>query len=453
MSTIARRLAELCLGLRFQDLPVDVVERAKDLLLDYLGVCCRGVAAESSQSALRAMRVLAGSGGRATVVGQPEGASAAWAALANGTSAHATEMDDVSSKSSLHPGVGVFPAALALAEELDAPPEALLAAVVSGYEVVMRVGNALNPASAYKRGFHPTGVAGAFGATAVASVLLGLDTDRFVNALGIAGTMASGSLEYLSGGAWTKRLNPGWASHCGIVAARLAAEGFTGPATVLEGPLGLLHGYTDEPLPAEALVGLGDSFQIMAASIKPYACCRYNHGLIDCMLMLRPLIGALEDVEEIRLGVLSGGALLVAEPLEAKRRPANVVDAQFSAPFAAAVALAYGRAGLPEYSQTNIESPLVRSLMGRSVCYTDPALDAVYPEEWPAAASIRLRSGELLEARQPFPLGEPQNPVSREALAVKFRELVGSDWADEALRRVYALPAGSVSSLMELFRR
>src|SRR5205085_2278817 len=162
-------------------------------------------------------------------------------------------------------------------------------------------------------------------------------------ALGIAGTLAAGSLEYLSSGAWTKRLNAGWAAHCGIVAARLAAHGFTGPATVVEGSLGLLRGHTDAPLPLEATDGLGDGFEILDVSIKPYACCRYNHGLIDCMLAIRHEHAfAVDDIAEIRLGVLTGGYLLVADPIEQKRRPTNVVDAQFSAPFAAALALVQG---------------------------------------------------------------------------------------------------------------
>ncbi|HEX6513048.1 MAG TPA: MmgE/PrpD family protein [Chloroflexota bacterium] len=449
--TIAQELAEFCASLRFQQLPADVVARAKDLLLDYLSVGYGGARADSSQAALHAARAL-GEPGRATLFGQPEGARAVWAALANGTAAHALEMDDVSSKSSLHPGVGVFPAALALAEELHASPEALLTAVVAGYEVVMRVGNALNPASAYQRGFHPTGVAGAFGATAACATLLALDPKRFTNALGIAGTMASGSLEYLTGGAWTKRLNAGWASHCGIVAAQLAAAGFTGPATALEGPLGLLHAYTDQPLPKEAVHGLGTNYQIMRASIKPYACCRYNHGPIDCILELRPAVADLESIEEIRLGILSGGYVLVAEPLEAKQRPRNVVDAQFSAPFAAAVALVHGRAGLPEYTQANIEDPHIHALMERTVCYRDPELDAVYPGQWPAAASIRLSSGAVLEARQPHPLGEPENPIPPQALEAKFRQLVAAGWADEAISRLRALPAGSIAELLEPFR-
>ena len=198
-----------------------------------------------------------GGQGRASLIGVERATSAVWAALANGTAAHAIEMDDVTTESSLHPGVAVIPAALALAEELDSSPTALLEAVVAGYEVTMRVGNALNPASAYARGFHPTGVAGTFGAAMAACRLLGLDVERSTHALGIAGTLTSGSLEYLSDGAWTKRLNPGWAGHAGITAALLARAGFTGPASVFEGRLGVLHAFTDAPRPERLLADLG----------------------------------------------------------------------------------------------------------------------------------------------------------------------------------------------------
>ncbi len=264
--------------------------------------------------------------------------------------------------------------------------------------------------------------------------------------------MASGSLEYLRGGAWTKRLNAGWAAHCGVVAARLATEGFTGPATAIEGPLGLLHAYSDEPNANEAIAGLVESYQVMRVSIKPYACCRYNHGPIDCMLQLRRSVSDLDAIEDIRLGVLSGGYLLVADPIDQKRQPHNVVDAQFSAPFAAAVALVHGQAGLPQYTQATVDDSRIRSLMARVTCYTDPELDAVYPDQWPAAASIRLRSGAVLEAHQPYPLGEPENPLSTEALTAKFRQMVDVPWADEAIERIRALPAGSVPGVLALFR-
>lgn len=453
MGTVAEQLSAFCAGVQFQQLPQPVIERTKDLLLDHLGVCYRGMQTESSQATLRAVRALAGTG-RATVAGQAVGAPAAWAALVNGTAAHALEMDDVSSSSSLHPGVAVFPAVLALAEELGATPKDAIVAAVVGYEVVMRVGSALNPASAYQRGFHPTGVAGALGAAMASAAMLRLDERERTNALGIAGTMAAGSLEYLSGGAWTKRLNAGWAAHCGVVAARLAAEGFIGPSSAIEGPLGLLRGHSDEPRVQQATLGLGDTYQVLNVSVKPYACCRYNHGLIDCILRLaREHHFRTDDIAEIYLGVLSGGRLLVADPIERKRAPDNVVDAQFSAPFAAAIALVHGKAGFNDYTQANVDDPEVRSIMAKVHCYTDPELDAAYPDRWPAAAAIRLNDGRWVETRQPYPLGEPENPLDRAALAEKFRQMIAKPFMEEVIGCVEMLPGGAIADLMGLLRR
>src|SRR5438876_6975643 len=255
--TAAATLAEFCAGLRWVDLDTAVRARTVELLLDLIGVALAGSRQPSSPPAAD-LAIKLGGAGKASIIGTRLQTSAVWAALANGTAAHAVELDDVTTESSLHPGVAVIPAALALAEDLDASPSALLEAIVAGYEVTMRVGNALNPASAYARGFHPTGVAGVFGATVAAGRLLALNAEALTRALGIAGTMASGSLEYLADGAWTKRLNPGWAGHAGITAARLAQAGFTGPATVFEGRLGVLHAYTDAPNPERLLDGLGE---------------------------------------------------------------------------------------------------------------------------------------------------------------------------------------------------
>jgi 2-methylcitrate dehydratase PrpD len=416
-------------------------------------------------------------------------------------------MDDVTTESSLHPGAAVIPAALAVAEELaeraagaiatpsagdargasgpsskDVPPPLadtigvrVLEAIAAGYEVTMRVGNALGAASAYSRGFHPTGVAGVFGAAVAAGKLRGLDADGLERAIGIAGTMASGSLEYLADGSWTKRLNPGWAAHAGIVAAGLAEAGFMGPATALDGEHGVLRGYTDAPDPerltegldelaraggAAAGAGSGGELQLMRVSIKPYGCCRYSHGLIDAVLALRrehfapggqgraaerKEIGAdaaadltLDDVERIRLGVLSGGWSLIAEGIERKRDPRNVVDAQFSAPYAAAVALVHGRAGLAEFTPGSMADPRVRALMSRMECFRDPSLDAEYPRRWPALVEIRLRDGRVLRKRIDHALGEPENPVPRDALVDRFVEMVAARLDPPAARAVAA---------------
>ncbi|MBV9169249.1 MAG: MmgE/PrpD family protein [Chloroflexi bacterium] len=436
--TAAGELATFCGSLRWAELDEAVRQRTRELLLDLLGVTLGGSRVESS-SGPRELAQGAGDG-QATLIGTRQTSSADWAALANGTAAHALELDDVTTESSLHPGVAIIPAALGLAEELDASPAAMLEAIVAGYEVTMRVGNALNPASAYARGFHPTGVAGAFGAAMAAGRLLDLDDERLTHALGIAGTLASGSLEYLSNGAWTKRLNAGWAAHAGIVAARLAGAGFTGPSTVFEGRLGALHAYTDEPYVERLVEDLGRPLQVMRVSIKPYACCRYNHGLIDCMLSLRGSFG-LDDVERIRLGVLSGGALLVADPIEQKRAPANVVDAQFSAPYASAVALVYGSGSLESYSTEKVADPRVRRLMSVTDCYRDASLDAVYPRQWPAAAEVVLRDGRRFSTRVEYALGEPENPVPLDALMSKFISLAGRDDAEALADRILHVDA------------
>ncbi|HEX4743733.1 MAG TPA: MmgE/PrpD family protein [Candidatus Limnocylindria bacterium] len=418
----ASELASFCADLRWDRLPAGARERTKELVLDLVGVAMRGSAAGSSRAVQEF--VATQPGGSATVIGTGRRSGAPWAALANGTGAHATELDDVTRESSLHPGVAVIPAALAVAQERSAAPIAFLEAVVAGYEVTMRVGNALGPASAYARGFHPTGVAGVFGAAVAAGRLAGLDAEGLTRCIGIAGTMASGSIEYVADGSWTKRLNAGWAAHAGIVAAGLAASGFTGPATALDGRSGVLTGYTDAPLPELLTQDLGRPLQVMKVTIKPYACCRYTHPLIDAILALRrehrieP-----DDVERVRLGVLSGGALLIADPIERKREPENIVDAQFSAPFGAAVALVFGKAGLAEHSEDALADPRVRALMPRTDCVRDTALDASYPGKWEGWAELALRDGRTVRQHVEFALGEPENPVSREALVERFVEL------------------------------
>ena len=442
-ATAAARLAEFCARLRWAELGSDVQDRTRELLLDLVGVALAGSRQPSSPPAARVALDLGGQGA-ASVIGTHQTTAAVWAALANGTAAHAVELDDVTTESSLHPGVAVIPAALALAQELDAAPARMLEAIVAGYEVTMRVGNALNPASAYARGFHPTGVAGVFGATMAAAHLIGLDLQAVTNALGVAGTLASGSLEYLADGAWTKRLNPGWAGHAGITAARLAQAGFSGPASVFEGRLGVLHAYSDAAFPQRLLADLGQPLQVMRVSIKPYACCRYNHGLIDCVLQLaREHRIEPADVERVRLGVLSGGALLVADPIEHKRNPQGVVDAQFSAPYAAAVALVYGTGGIDAYTPDKLADSTVRQIMSRTECYRDPSLDASYPRQWPAAAEIHLRDGRALATRVEFATGEPENPVPRPALIDKFVSLAAESISEPAAlaRRILAIDA------------
>jgi len=447
----AATLASFCAQIDWQRIPEPARERAAELVLDLMGVAVRGSSAASSRPVQEMIREQPA--GAATVLGTDLRSTAPWAALANGAAAHATEMDDVTTESSLHPGAAVVPAALALGEERGVSGAAVIAAVVAGYEVTIRIGNALGAASSYARGFHPTGVAGVFGAAVASGKLLGLDADGLTRAIGIAGTLASGSLEYLADGSWTKRLNPAWAAHGGIVAATLARARFTGPATALDGAHGLLRGYTDAPDPTRLTEELGErELEVMRVSIKPYGCCRYAHGIIDAVLALRREYALRpEDVAELRLGVLSGGWSLIAEPDERVRAPRNIVDAQFSAPYAAAVALSLGRAGLAEFSDTTLADPVIRALAGRATCYRDASLDAEYPKAWPAAVEIRLNDGRIVRKWIARALGEPENPVPRDALVERFVEMV-AERVDSSRARVVAERILSLGNARDLDR-
>ena len=420
---ITRALSAFAADLSYEDLPPEVVDWAKYLCLDFAGVTLNGSTTDSAKALVSALESV-GRAGPSTVIGTGQRVLPEYAAMANGTAFHSIEMDDVNNEACLHPGVTAFPTALAMADVAQVSGKEFISAVVAGYDVIVRLGRALKGAEHYARGFHPTGTCGAFGAAAVAGRLLGLQGDSFVHALGIAGSQTSGSMEYLAQGAWTKRLHPGWASHSGIWAALLARSGFTGPTTILEGRDGFLQAYSGDPDPSLVLKDLGQEYLITRTSIKPHACCRFKQGPIDCLLDLKRTYGIDPmDVAEVRVGVLSAGMKLVADPIEAKRNPVSVVDMQFSMPFGAAVALTHGRASLEEYQAGMPENPQVKHIMERVKCVTDPKLDAQFPQRFAAWAEVDTTDGRTLRSELEYPKGDPENPVTWDEMKEKFRLL------------------------------
>ena len=420
---ITQILAKFASNVNYEDLPPDVVDRAKYFCLDFAGVTLNGSTTDSAKAVVKALDDV-GRSGPSTIVGTNKQALPEYAAMANGTAFHSIEMDDVNNEASLHPGVVAFPTALAMADIAPVTGKDFISAVVAGYDVIIRLGRALKPKEHYGRGFHPTGTCGAFGGAAVAARLLGLQGDDYTHALGIAGSQAAGSMEYLAQGAWTKRLHPGWSAHSGIWAALLARAGYSGPTTILEGRDGFLNAYSGDPDPSLVLKDLGEEYQVTRTGVKPHACCRYNQGPIDCLLEIgKSNDFQAMDIEEVKIGVLSQGMRLVAEPVEAKRNPKSVVDMQFSMPFAAAVALSYGSASLNESAIGIPDRPEVRHIMDRVQCVTDPKLDAQTPKLFPAWAEVRTSNGRTMRSELTYPKGDPENPVTWDEMRTKFNLL------------------------------
>ena len=438
-------LAAWVTDLRFSDIDAPTVAYAKELLLDHLGCATRGGTVDTADAVARMLAAIGADEGPAlTAVVAKSPLRPEWAAFANGVHAHSIELDDTHSASSSHPAVVTIPAALATAELQAASGEELLTAIVAGYEVVGRLGRALDPQKVYARGFPPTGVIGPFAAAAVTAKLLGLSARELAHAFGIAASQAAGRLEFFSDGAWTKRFHPGWASHSGYLAARLAQAGFTGPLLAFEGRDGVLSGYGAADRSALSTADLGAPFELSQTSVKPYACCRYNQGPIDLAIALASEhdLGP-EDIARVRVGVVSQAIPIVVEPVERKLSPANDVDAQFSLPYAIGLGIVMRKATLDEYAEPTLSSPAVRAVAAKVVAEVRPDFDARFPALWPAEVEIETVDGRTLRMQTDFPKGDPENRLSPEAMSAKFRSLAGAVLSDGELDAV----EGAVSAI------
>jgi 2-methylcitrate dehydratase PrpD len=420
MSTAA--LAERYATLSFDELPGPVVDRSHAAVLDFLGCMVAGSQLPSATAVDGLTPQLGGSGDSMTVTGGrvlPQ-----WASLVNAVCAHGVELDDTDNSASLHPGNVVIPAVLAVAESIGATGAQATTAIVAGYDAMIRIGRAATPQAQYERGFHPTATCGVFGAAVAAGSLLGLGPQEMSWALGIAGSFASGSIEYLDNGAWTKPLQVGSAVQAGVLAAMFASRGYVGPDTILEGRFGFLHAYAGGSEDRKLAEGLAEPFAILGVSVKAFACCRYCQAPIDGLLQLVDRDGITPDmVAAIDVGLVSAGHPIVAEPREVKLNPRNRVDAQFSLPYAMAVALAHRSASLSDFGNAALEDPDVRKLMPLVSAHVEDQLDAMYPQTWPARVTVRFSGGGAAEILLTDCRGDPSRPLTWPQLRQKFTQL------------------------------
>jgi len=446
MATYAQELADFVCKLQLKDVPEEIRRLARLSTLDSIGVILAGHQTESARIAVNLVRSYGGAPD-STIFGYEDRVPAPAAAFANGVAAHSTELDDhiAHTRSMNHPGVVTFPAAFALAEKVGASGEQLLVSAVAGYEINSRINGAVPPGFFnFQRSFHGTAICGPFGAAATASPLFGLNPDQLANAFGICGSIAAGSFEFHSTGAWTKRFHAGWASQGGITAAELALRGFTGPFTILEGNHGFFTSYAGEGnYDLEALThNLGKEFEFRFIMYKPFACAGVMHSPLTAALQLRRDYNIQPDqIETVTVKTSETLIRRFAAPRDRKVRPQTSVDGQFSLPYSMAVLLYFGRAFLEEYSEVTMRNPDVLDLSARVHCLSDPDIDRRWPQEEPSEVTVRLKDGSEYTAAVDFAKGSLADPMTEDELIGKFKSLAGMVLRKTATERIVDMVA------------
>lgn len=428
MNGTTTELAQFVAGLKIAgsdaNVPADVVERAKTLIADTIGISIRArYDADSTEAVMTAIDRLGLSGGSASVFGEPRSFTPLGAAIINGTLAHSLDFDDTHASASTHSSAPIMPAALAAAEMCGASGADVVAGVIAGYEVQLRLALALVPKDHYERGFHPTATCGVFGAAAAAGRVMGLSALEIENAFGAAGSQASGSMQFLANGSWNKRFHVGHACGNGLMAATLASQGYKGSSEAFEGKAGFLRAYAPNPKIELATKDLGKQWQTLNLAVKPYPTCRYSHAAMDALIDLRNTNDVkTDDIESVEIGLPKMGWKIIGDPVEAKQAPTNVVDGQFSMPFCAAVALREGKMAWDDYDRHLTDADTM-SLCKRINTVVDARPEAEFPVNMSAVVRLTTKAGEH-EAFVIVPKGEPSNFVSAEEISSKFMGLV-----------------------------
>lgn len=423
---ITRELAEFAAGLSYDKLPAEVAARTKLLILDTAGIMVRARHdAESTDSLVRAVERLGLVSGDCSVLGDGRGYAPTAAALLNGSLAHSLDFDDTHAEASLHSSAPIVPAVLAAAEMTNASGKDVITACVVGYEIQIRLAEALVPKDHYDRGYHPTATCGVMAAATAAGKILGLDADGMESALGIALSQAAGSMQFLADGAWTKRSHVGQAAQNGLTCATMAAEGFLGPKEAIEGRWGFLHSLSPNANFDKATENLGNDWLTLELGVKPYPSCRYTHAAMDAIRQLAGEHGITADaVESATIGVPETGWKIVGDDDAEKQNPKSIVDGQFSMPFCAAVVLRTGTMVWDDY-KTHLNDAETLDLVKRISTVVDPDAEAAFPDNMAGKATIRMKSGETFERFVEIPKGEPDNFMNLSEFRAKFDGLCG----------------------------
>ncbi len=444
-----RELATWISSLKYEDIPQRTREVVRIAILDTLGCGVYGWCTPWAGMMLKWARAGSSGQGEATVWGEKNASMrVADAALVNGVASHAFELDDYHN-AKLHAGAVAVPAALAMAEKLNADGKALVTAIAAGYETMIRSSLASNPSATRLRGWHITGIYGPFAAAAACASLLKLNPEQTTWALGLAGTQGAGTWAFNADGTMSKRLHAGKAAHSGVLAAELAALGFTGPTQIYEyGDGGVLKAHSDDSDATLLTRDLGRVWHTETNSIKPYSCCGSTHAYIDAALAVRNKIGAPWDLKrKVKVGLSN----VVDVQCGFAYAPGSALNAQMSLRYVIAAALVDGKVLPPQFTEARMSDPALIKLAAQLNCEHDPKLDALYPKHfagWVAAE----KDGQWVRTDILNPTGSIDNPVDAKGVTEKFRGInpqlpvdaiakVALDIENHSVRELLALAA------------
>jgi 2-methylcitrate dehydratase PrpD len=413
-NSISQRLAEFAFAQAYTPVNTEARAKARDLLVDVVGLCIAARNTDYVQAVVDARET-----GDQVLIGHRLQASASSAALINGTAAHGEDFDDTFEGGPVHSGAVVIPAMLSAAQSYHLSSDDLLRGIVASTEVLCRLALVV-PKAVHKAGFHPTAVLGAFAATL--GICAATRTDRKVtaNALGIVGSMASGIIEYLGDGSWTKRMHPGWAAQSALRACALAMAGFNGPRWVFEGKHGAFSTFAPSVDPAidKLFDGLGEHWVMNTITFKPYPCGTMVQPYIDCACVLRSKGIRPEMIDRIICKTAEGIVHRLWQPLAQKRSPQNAYAAKFSVPFGVALGLVRGQATLDDYSELAVHDASLLSVAGKVSYEIDP--DNPYPAAYTGHVRLQLLDGSVEEVTQSHLRGGISAPLRRSEIDAKF---------------------------------
>jgi 2-methylcitrate dehydratase PrpD len=446
-------LANFVYSLRYEQLPNQVIEKAKQCLLDTIGGALAGSASMESRVMVKGIRAFDKSTD-SLIWGTPLLSSIFSSCLINGAMAHTLELDDVHKKGKVHAGAVVIPATLVLGQKLGSDGKSIILGVVLGYDVAIRIAIAVGAKPHRMKGWHATGTCGTFGAAAACSKLLGLDSRTIANALGLAGTQSSGLWAFTADGSMSKRLHSGRAAQSGLYSAILAQSGFTGSKMILEAKDGGFCQAVSDEFNLDSIVEkLGEQLQILQVSTKSYPCCRTLHGPIDIVLKmketrhLRP-----QEIQKISVRTYK----IAIEQCGYTHEPSTPVDAQFSMPYALSVALYDGEASLAQFSVDRIKDKEVLALAQKVEIVLDEDLDHLYPEKWCSVIEVETKHGNKYIERVDSAKGDPDNPLSVIELQKKFlsnvKPVLGENVGEKLVDMILNMEQlEDIGSIVELF--